>query len=407
MEYPTTLVLSVGMATIPVNIPTDSGNTLAAFVELPSTTPTTWAVFAHCFACSSQSPAATRISRRLAHHGVGVLRFDFAGLGNSEGDFHDTTFQTNRENLSAAITWLTQHYGQPELLIGHSLGGAAVLSVAGDIPGLKAVVSIAAPYEPGHVTHLFHDSLQEITTTGEAAVNIGGRTVTISRDFLEDICGTPQKERIHNLPVPLLVMHSPEDELVDIHNAQAIYRAAPMPKSFIALDGADHLLTRKGHAAYAADVIAAWASRYINDPTEEDIEPADHPANGVSAIIDHSSDFATTITTPTHRMLLDEPTSVPGAKDLGPNPFDLMLGALAGCTSMTMRMYARRKGFDLGDTRVDVTVDTKPGQTTFHRTITFAEHLTEEQRAKLLTIADKCPVHRAMEAHVEFDTVVG
>ncbi|APT83985.1 bifunctional alpha/beta hydrolase/OsmC family protein [Corynebacterium aquilae] len=392
------------MATTTVEIPTRDGNTLAAYLELPDTAPTSWAVFAHCFACSAKSPAATRISRRLAQHGFGVLRFDFAGLGGSEGDFKDTTFHTNRTNLQDAISWLGKNHGQPELLIGHSLGGAAALATAGSVEGLKAVVSIAAPYEPGHVTKLFADDIQTIRDNGESDVKIGGKTVTISQDFLDDICGTPQKQRIENLPVPVLVMHSPIDELVDIHNAQGIYRAAPMPKSFIALDDADHLLTKRGHAAYAADVIATWASRYIEIPEDEDNE-IDHPTDGVTAIMEDASDFATTIATSTHSFILDEPTSVPGAKDLGPNPFDMMLAGLAGCTSMTMRMYARRKGFELGDTRVNVTVDTKPGNTTFTRTITFADHLDDAQREKLLTIADKCPVHKAMEAHVEIDTI--
>lgn len=414
------------MPTTDVSITSRTGKNLAAFLDRPTTKFVATAVFAHCFAGSAKSPAATRVARGLMEKGYAVLRFDFTGLGASGGDFADTTFTSNRHDLRDAVEWMSENVAAPSLLIGHSLGGAAVLAVAGTTPGLRGVVTIGAPFEPSHVTHLFHDDIQEIMDKGEAEVTISGKKLTIGKEFVEDLGGIDQEERIHNMGVPLLVMHSPDDELVDIGNAQSIYRAAQQSKSFIALDGADHLLTRKGHAAYAADVIAAWAGRYVDEEftgegagasaatvkAHESAQVATPTArshtNSVVARHTDGSDFTTELTVGAHRVLADEPTTVPGAADLGPSPFDLVKMSLAACTSMTMGMYARRKGFDLGSTQVSIDLDQTRDEdgtvTRFTRSITFDDALSEEQRLALVKIANKCPVHRLLEGKIEVDT---
>lgn len=363
-------------------------DTAHAVIDRPEGAVRGYALFAHCFACSAKSPAAVRISRRLTEVGYTVLRLDFS----------ETDFTSNIRDLHQAATWMRENIGAPDLLIGHSLGGAAALAAAGDIEGLSGVVSIAAPFDPGHVLNLFATDAETIRQQGRAEVSLGGKTLELDRDFLEDICGQRQEERLRDLRVPLLVLHSPQDEVVDIGNAQSIYRAAHQPKSFISLDGADHLLLGAGQAAYAADVIAAWAGRYVAEKTPT--AAVAFPAPG--------SEFTTQIHAGNHTILADEPTSVAGAADLGPNPFDLLKASLVACTSMTMGMYARRKGFDQGNTRVSVEVEQRRWEegllTTMRRVIHFDPTLTEQQRAGLLRIADKCPVHRLLEGTVNIET---
>lgn len=363
-------------------------DTAHAVIDRPEGAVRGYALFAHCFACSASSPAAVRISRRLTEVGYTVLRLDFS----------EVDFTSNVHDLRQAAEWMRDNVGGPDLLIGHSLGGAAALAAATDIEGLSAVVSIAAPFDPGHAADLFAADVETIREQGHATVNIGGKTLELGRTFIEDICGQRQRDRLRDLRVPLLVMHSPEDEVVNIGNAQSIYRAAHQPKSFISLDGADHLLVGAGQAAYAADVIAAWAGRYITD----------HPATAAVAAPAPGSDFTTEIRAGRHTIFADEPTTVAGAADLGPNPFDLLKASLVACTSMTMGMYARRKGFDQGTTRVEVELEQRRWEeglfTTLHRVIHFDPALSEEQRAGLLRIADKCPVHRLLEGTVSIET---
>lgn len=418
------------MSTTTVTFPGHDGTELSAIIDLPAN-PRAFALFAHCFTCSKKSPAAARIARALGEQGIGVMRFDFQGLGDSAGDFADNTFTADRKNLVAAAAWLEQNYAAPQLLIGHSLGGAAALAAASDIPSLKAVTSIAAPYDPEHVTGLFDGALEEIDSTGHATVTIGGKQVTIGQQMVADLKDANQKARIEAIDIPALVMHSPTDELVEVHNSQAIYRALHTSKSFIMLDGADHLLTKKGQAARAAGIIAAWATPYLELtelPSDAAVDAVDRQAQEVcaqactstrsdDAYTEHGEvvvfpngegDFGTTVQAGHHQWRADEPTSVPGAKDAGPNPYDMLLGGLGVCTSMTMDMYARRKKFSLGDTRVRVTYDStkEDGEqySTFTRIIEFDQNLSAEQRDKLLMIADKCPVHRTLHSHIEVET---
>lgn len=396
------------MTTEEISITSSRGTELRGFLDLPEGTPLAYAVFAHCFTCSAKSPAASRVSRALTDEGYAVLRFDFAGLGGSEGDFADSTFSSDREDLREVIDWLGENHARPRLLIGHSLGGAAVLSVAPEIDGLAAVATIAAPFDPGHVTGLFESAIDDIRREGSAEVMIGGRPVVIGEALLDDICSVEQTKRIEALRTPLLLLHSPSDEIVDVHNAQAIYRAAHQPKSFIALDGADHLLTGPGQGTYAAGVIAAWAARYIDAPDDARAPHADLGPGRVLARPDGRTDFGTVLETHAHTWIADEPDSVAGGEDAGPNPFDLLISALGACTSMTMGMYARRKGYALGDTRVDLSFRQieRDGDriTRIARTVEFDAALSADQRRSLLRIADRCPVHLALEGRFEIST---
>lgn len=396
------------MSTEEITIPTARGTELRGFLDRPAGTPLAYAVFAHCFTCSAKSPAASRISRALTDEGFAVLRFDFAGLGGSEGDFAESTFSSDRADLLEVIAWLGAHHAAPRLLIGHSLGGAAVLSVAAEVEGLDAVATIAAPFDPGHVTGLFASEIETIRQEGSAEVMIGGRPVVIGEALVDDICGVEQTRRIEALRTPLLILHSPTDEIVDVHNAQAIYRTAHQPKSFIALDGADHLLTGPGQGTYTAGVIAAWAAWHIDAPEDAEAPHADLPPGRVRVNPDGRTDFGTVLATASHTWLADEPRSVDGGHDAGPNPVDLLLAALGACTSMTMGMYARRKGYELGDIRTDLTFRQvkRDGDlvTRIERSIVFDAELSTDQRRALLRIADRCPVHRALEGRFEIST---
>lgn len=375
-----------------------------------------YALFAHCFTCSSESRAARRIALELSGRGIGVLRFDFTGLGESGGEFADTSFTSNIADLVAAATWMSDAGMPPSVLVGHSLGGAAVLAAAEQLPSVTAVATIGAPASPAHVTHLIADS---DGADDYLDVNIGGRPFTISRAFLTDIAAQPQKERIANLGRDLLILHSPTDDTVGIDNAREIFEAARHPKSFVALSGADHLLTRRADAEFAASIIAAWAHRLFPAPT------AKHPPSNKAGeqlagpeIVTVTEVDASTLThnaaVRSHTWVLDEPPGV--GDDLGPTPYDALLGALGACTSMTMRMYARRKGWDVGTSSVTLEhnrvhakdcaecVTTSGMLDHIHRTITLDPALSQDQREALLVIADKCPVHRTLTSEVIVST---
>lgn len=251
------------MASSKIEFTGSQGNLLAGRLDVPDDPPRGWAVFAHCFTCSKDTKAAAYIARALAGAGFGVLRFDFTGLGSSEGDFANTDFSSNVDDLVAACDWLREAHGAPSLLIGHSLGGAAALAAADRVPDCRALATIGAPFDPGHVTDQFGPDLQLIAEQGQAKVQLAGREFTIRQSFVDDVSGQPQAERIRALRRPLLVLHAPLDKVVGIDSARGIFQAALHPKSFIALDGADHLLTRQADAEYAAAMIATWAARYL------------------------------------------------------------------------------------------------------------------------------------------------
>ncbi|MGI3212634.1 bifunctional alpha/beta hydrolase/OsmC family protein [Roseovarius tibetensis] len=382
-----------------------SGDTLTARLDPPEGPHLATALFAHCFTCSKDIPAARRISARLAGAGIAVLRFDFTGLGHSGGEFENTSFTTNIRDLELAAEALAARDMAPGLLIGHSLGGAAVLAAAGQIDSVRAVATVAAPFDPGHVLHNFDDALDQIEGDGVAEVSLGGRPIRIGRGFVEDVRAEVLEDKIAHLGRALLLLHAPRDAVVGIDNAAEIFKAAKHPKSFVTLDGADHLITVQNDAEYAAQVIAAWATRYLDLAA-----PAPPPGapEGVVRVAEADPDgFLQDVNAgPGHHVLADEPAAYGGA-DRGMSPYGFLAAGLGACTSMTIRMYARRKGWPLTHVCVDVTHDKVHAQDaesrddakadTFIRTIRLDGDLDDDQRAKLLEIADKCPVHRTLE----------
>jgi len=398
-----------------VRFPGSLGGQLAARLDSPPGTPIAYALFAHCFTCSKDTLAASRISTALTARGFAVLRFDFTGLGGSEGDFANTNFSSNIADLVAAAAWLREHHEAPKLLIGHSLGGAAVLAAAGEIPESKAVVTIGAPFEPGHVKQLLVSSLPGIESAGEAEVELAGRKFRIRKQFFDDIGSRNNREAIGNLRKALLIFHSARDTTVSIDNAAQIFMAAKHPKSFISLDAADHLLTRREDSEYVAAVLSAWASRYIDTPVMEARSVAAGDAGVVSVSGVRGRKFAQEISVGKHRLLADEPVSA-GGTDTGLSPYDLLLAGLGACTSMTIRMYADLKQIPLENVTVRLRHDkvhaqdcaeceTKEGKIDrIDREIELAGKLDEVQRAKLLEIANKCPVHRTLHSEIWIPT---
>ncbi len=399
------------MSSIPLTFPGALGVSLAARLELPAQPPRAFALLAHCFTCGKNLKAAHTISRALAEAGLGVLRFDFTGLGESEGDFAETDFASNVDDLVAAAEFLAATYQAPSLLIGHSLGGAAVLLAAARLPAVRAVVTIGAPSEPSHVLGLLGEARPEIEARGCAMVTIAGRSFPITRAFLADLEQARLDEVLPNLRRPLLVMHSPRDRIVGIDNAARIYQAARHPKSFLSLDEADHLLSRGEDAVYAAQLIAAWAGRYLPEQQAAAGAPA---GEGVVVTIGPRG-FTSEVRAGRHRLIADEPPAY-GGTDQGPGPYDYLLAALGSCTAMTMRMYADRKGWPLEGATVRLRhgkihaadcadCETKEGKLDqIERELELLGPLDDEQRARLLEIADRCPVHRSLEGEIRVRT---
>jgi uncharacterized OsmC-like protein/alpha/beta superfamily hydrolase len=389
------------------------GATLAARLDLPVGKPAAYALFAHCFTCSKDIPAARRIAQRLASLGIAVLRFDFTGLGHSGGEFANTGFSSNIEDLLQAVEYLRQNHAAPQLLIGHSLGGAAVLAAAGQVPEAKAVVTIGAPAEPEHVLHNFGHQLGEICEQGKAEVQLGGRPFTIKRQFIDDISAVSLQSHVAGLKKALMVMHAPLDDTVELDNAARLFQMAKHPKSFITLDSADHLLTRAEDAEYAAEMISAWVQRYIDVTLLPKLMTA---PEGITRVSEADPDsFTQDISAAGHHLIADEPASY-GGSYLGPTPYQLVAAGLGACTSMTIRMYARQKKLPLEHVQVDVSHDKVHAEDCescsqnggkvdrFVRRITLIGDLQPEQRQRLLEIADRCPVHRTLEGEIDIVT---
>lgn len=397
-----------------LSFPNDHGDLLAARLSLPPDgRPVAYALFAHCFTCNRNLNAVRRISQEMSDHGLAVLQFDFTGLGDSEGDFSDTVFSSNVDDLVAAARYLETRHEAPQVLIGHSLGGAAVLKAAGSIPSCNAVVTIGAPADPQHVAHLIADARETIERTGQATVTLAGRSFLIKKQFLDDLEETRMEETIRGLRRALLVCHSPIDQTVGIENAARIFQAALHPKSFLSLDKADHLLSNEADAFYVGRAAAAWATRYLDLPGADD-EAAD--AGGSQVVVRTGREhYYTEVVASGHRLTVDEPESV-GGTDRGGTPYDLLLGALGSCTSITLRMYADRKSWPLEEIVVRLshakihasqceTCETAEGKADrIGREIELIGDLSDEQRARLLEIADRCPVHRTLHSEILVET---
>ena len=398
-----------------VRFPGSQGAQLAARLDTPPGKPLAYALFAHCFTCSKDTLAASRISTALTARGIAVLRFDFTGLGGSEGDFANTNFSSNVADLAAAAAWLRENHEAPKLLIGHSLGGAAVLAAAPGIPEAVAVATIGAPSEPAHLKHLLAPAVAQIEAAGEAEVELAGRKFRIKKQLLDDIGSRGNREAIGNLRKALLVFHSPRDTTVSIDNAAQIFVAAKHPKSFVSLDDADHLLTRREDAAYVAAVLSAWASRYLGEPAAPARPIAANEPGIVTVAETREGKFTQEVRVGRHQLRADEPADA-GGTDTGPSPYDLLLAGLGACTSMTIRMYADLKQLPLDKVTVRLRHDkvhaadcaeceTREGRIDrIEREVELAGNLDEAQRAKLLEIANKCPVHRTLHSEIWIPT---
>ena len=393
------------MPTKRIDFPGHNGAQLSARLDLPQGPHVATALFAHCFTCGKDIPAARRIAARLAALGIAVLRFDFTGLGHSDGEFANTSFTSNVQDLIAANAYLTAENMEPSLIIGHSLGGAAVLKAAAVLDNIKAVATIGAPFDPAHVTHNFADALPEIMAKGVAEVNLGGRPFNIGKQFIEDVTAAKMTQSVAHLNAALLVLHAPLDSIVGIENAGEIFAAAKHPKSFITLDGADHLISQPADAEYVASLIATWSERYLG--IARPAPPPGAPEGIVRVSESDPKGFLNDITSGVgHHMVADEPLAY-GGTNKGLSPYGFLSAGLGACTSMTIRMYARRKGWPLEHVSVDVNHDKVHAQDaetgvgdkidTWRRRITLTGPLDATQRERLLEIADKCPVHRTLE----------
>ncbi|GGZ80062.1 bifunctional alpha/beta hydrolase/OsmC family protein [Algibacter mikhailovii] len=399
-----------------LTIPNIKGHELQAYLELPvDQKPQYYAIFAHCFTCTSNLSAVKHISRALTAHGFGVLRFDFTGLGRSEGAFAESHFSANVDDLIAVNDYITKHYEAPGLLVGHSLGGAAVIVAASRLDNIKAVVTIGAPSRVSHVTHLFSHGIDEVKQKGEVKVDIGGRPFKINEEFISDFGKIDLPEITKNLRKPLLIMHAPFDKTVGINNAQELYHNAHHPKSFVSLDTADHLLSKSKDSTYAGHMIGAWVDRYFE---AHDNAVLDVDGEQLVAYLNFMEDnFTTSIQTKKHTFIADEPESV-GGDDFGPSPYDFLSAGLAACTAMTLKMYAQRKKWDLQEVYVYITYSKKHSDDLMldldepkrmdhlKKRLKFIGDLNDTQKVKLKEIASKCPVHRTLLSETIIETKV-
>lgn len=401
-----------------LKIKNSKGYSLNARLEFPANEkPSYYAIFAHCFTCSSSLNAVRNISKTLTANGFGVVRFDFTGLGRSEGSFAESHIGANISDLHDVHNYMTEHYQAPNLLVGHSLGGAAAIIAGSTIDDIKAIATVGTPSSVKHTTRLFSHSPEEIDAKGEINVNIGGRPFVINKEFVENFSNTNLLDTVEKLRKPLLVLHGPFDRVVGIENAQEIFVHAKHPKSFVSLDKADHLLTQQEDSRYAGQVIGSWAKRYLQPEENKMLEP-----NGEQLVghLDLENDnFTTSIQTVKHSLIADEPETV-GGDDFGPSPYELLNASLAACTAMTLKMYAKRKKWDLKEVYVylshskkhisdmDEDPDTpKPSYLDIlTKKLSFVGDLTEEQKERLKEIASRCPVHRTLEGDIKIETTL-
>lgn len=395
-----------------VEFTNQSGQTLIGRLELPANQyPHNYAIFAHCFTCTKNFSAVKNISRALTNDGFGVLRFDFTGLGESEGEFANTTFSHNVNDLIAAAEFLSKQYASPSLLIGHSLGGAAAYFAAAKINSIQAIATVGAPSNPAHVEKLLKDELDQIQQKGEATVNLSGRDFKIKKEFLDDLQNQPLTQVLPAIKKPILILHAPQDTIVSIKNAEELYVAAKHPKSFVSLDGADHLLSNTKDSRYTGQVIASWASRYLEFPQEPEVITK----HQVVASLDEDDAYTTQLKLGDHYLVADEPKSF-GGHNFGPTPYEFVSAGLSACTAMTIQMYARRKNWEVKNVEVHTSYDKKHAQDcatcddkvskidTFTREIKLEGNLDESQKQKLLEIADKCPVHKTLQTQTQILT---
>lgn len=396
-----------------LHIKNKNGLQLQAYLELPANQkPNYFAIFAHCFTCSSTLTAVKNISRSLTTHGFGVLRFDFTGLGRSEGEFADSHFSANVDDLIAVNNYLTENYSAPSLLVGHSLGGAAVIVAASKLANIKAVATIGAPSTASHVTHLFTHDISSIPEKGNVEVNIGGRPFKINKEFAEDFSKTDLPKITKELRKPILILHSPIDTIVGVDNAQELYLNAHHPKSFVSLDQADHLLTNPTDSIYAGNVIGTWVQRYFEPKENEMLSTEGEQLVGHLNLLEDN--FTTTIQTKKHTLIADEPEDI--GDDFGPSPYDFLSAGLAACTVMTLKMYAQRKKWDLQEVFVYITyakkhsadlmldVDKPTKYDHLSKKLKFVGKLDDKQKQRLKEIASKCPVHRTLQSDIIIDT---
>ena len=395
---------SLFMSSTHITFTNQEGFELAARLEKPvDGRARAYAIFAHCFTCNKNLNAVVNITRALTQGGFAVLRFDFTGLGESEGDFADTNFSSNVDDLVAAANYLKENHESPHLLIGHSLGGAAVLMAAMRLRDVKAIATIGAPAQTEHVTRLFTDKIDKIEEEGKAEVSLSGRPFTIKKQFLDDLKKVQEDHDLRKINRPVLILHSPADKTVSVDNAREIYQELLHPKSFISLDEADHLLSQKEDSLYVGSMIASWVGRYIktHEPT--------HLTTDKQVVTRTTDRYTTEIMTDEHALLADEPLEV-GGDDLGPSPYELLSASLGACTGMTIRMYANHKKWPLKEVRVHLQhqkihakdcEDEKQKIDRIERVIDIEGDLSEDQRKRILEIANKCPVHKTLHNKVE------
>nr|WP_321221878.1 alpha/beta fold hydrolase [uncultured Psychroserpens sp.] len=399
-----------------LKIENKKGIKLQAYLELPANQkPNNYAIFAHCFTCSSSLNAVRNISRALTNHGFGIVRFDFTGLGRSEGEFADSHFSANVDDLIAVNDFLKNQYQAPSLLVGHSLGGAAVLVAASKLENIKAVATIGAPSTVSHVKHLFSHGIDDIKNKGQVEVNIGGRPFKIDEAFVSNFDKTDLPEIVKTLRKPLLILHSPIDTIVGVKNAEELYHKAHHPKSFVSLDNADHLLSNAQDSLYVGDIIGSWVKRYFPQQENTMLDTAGEQL--VAHLNLKEDNFTTTIQTAKHSFIADEPETV-GGDDFGPSPYDFLSAGLAACTVMTLKLYAERKKWDLQEVYAHITYSKKHSEDLMldlekptridhlSKKLTFVGDLDEKQKQRLKEIASKCPVHKTLQSEIVIDTEI-